>query len=152
VTPGLPDRPLTLERGGRILTTDRARIDVDAALALLRGTFWAGAMPRDTLARAIANSVSFGVLEADRLVAFARVVTDLATYAYWTDVVVAEDRRGSGIGQWLTESMLAHPGLQGLRRVALMTRDAQALYERLGFRVGSSGSTYMEIKPGPTGP
>src|SRR2546422_10614500 len=51
-----------------------------------------------SLARALQNSICFAVFDGPTLIAFGRAVTDLATYAYWTDVVVAESHRGRGIG------------------------------------------------------
>jgi hypothetical protein len=42
------------------------------------------------------------------------------------------------------EAILAHPDLQGLRRVALLTSDAMKLYEDFGFTAGSGSLTYME--------
>ena len=38
--------------------------------------------------------------------------------------------RGQGIGGWMVQTLVAHPDLQGLRRIALWTRDAAALYAR----------------------
>jgi len=96
------------------------------------------------LARAIENSVCFAVFDGQTLIAFGRAITDLATYAYWTDVVVAEAYRRQGIGRWLSETMLAHPQLQGLRRVSLLTRDAASLYTQLGFTQSAGSLTYME--------
>ena len=141
------DSPVTFQRGDFLVTTDRTRIDVDAALGLLRTTFWARDMTREVLDRALTNSVSFGLLERNRLIGLGRVVTDLATYAYWTDVVVAERYRGRGLGRWLSECMLSHPALQGFRRVALLTRDAESLYSGIGFTVGPGSLIYMERKP-----
>jgi GNAT superfamily N-acetyltransferase len=141
------DPPVTFYRGEFVITTDRSRIDPDAALALLHTTFWARDLTREVLARAIANSVGFALFERDLLVGFGRVVTDLSTYAYWTDVVIAGEYRGRGLGRWLSECMLAHPALQGLRRVALLTRDAAEMYARVGFTVGSGPLIYMERKP-----
>jgi ribosomal protein S18 acetylase RimI-like enzyme len=141
------DPPVTFYRGEFVITTDRSRIDPDAALALLHTTFWARDLTREVLARAIANSVGFALFERDLLVGFGRVVTDLSTYAYWTDVVIAGEYRGRGLGRWLSECMLAHPALQGLRRVALLTRDAAEMYTRVGFTVGSGPLIYMERKP-----
>ena len=140
----LNDAPVEYRRGAFIISTDRSRIDPEAALSLLRTTFWAQDMDLEVLARAIQNSVSFGLFEGERLVGFGRVITDLATYAYWTDVVVADRDRGRGLGRWLSECMLAHPELQGLRRVALLTRDAAELYTRVGFSEGPGVLTYME--------
>jgi GNAT superfamily N-acetyltransferase len=85
------------------------------------------------VARAIAGSIAFGLYENGQLVGFARVISDLATYAYLADVFVVEARRGRGLGDWLVESIRLHPQLQGLRRFALITRDAGPLYSRHGF-------------------
>lgn len=143
----LEDRPIERVRGEFVLSTDRRRLDVAAALALLRTTFWAGAMRRDVLERSIANSVCFAVYRRQELVGLARVVSDLATYAYVTDVVVAEAYRGRGLGSWLVEAILAHPELQGLRRVALLTRGAAGLYQRYGFTSDTRDQTYLERRP-----
>jgi N-acetylglutamate synthase-like GNAT family acetyltransferase len=143
----LDDSPIEVRRGEVVISTDRARIDPDAALALLRTTHWASEMSRETLARAIANSICFGVYHKDELIGLGRAVTDLATYAYWTDVVIAATHRRGGLGRWLSDCMLAHPDLQGLRRVALLTRDAADLYSQLGFSEGPRDLIYMERKP-----
>jgi ribosomal protein S18 acetylase RimI-like enzyme len=130
------DRVIEERRGALLLSTDRARLDIDAVLAMLH----------DVLVRAVTNSLCIGVYEPDRQVAFARAVTDLATYAYLTDVIVADDARGRGIGSWMVDLVLRHPELQGLRRIALLTRDARALYEKFGFTTDPPRSTYMELR------
>jgi GNAT superfamily N-acetyltransferase len=147
----MDDRTVEEQRGDLLISTDRARIDVDAVLAMLHASHWGGGMSRRSLERAIANSVCVGVYDAaGRQLAFARAVTDLATYAYLTDVIVAEDARGRGLGKWMMEVIIAHPDLQGLRRMALWTRNARGLYEQFGFTTNlPPASTYMEIRPGP---
>ena len=142
------DRIIEEHRNGLTLTTDRARVDLEAVLSMLRGSHWGGAMTMPVLERAIANSVTISVLDAAGVqVGFARVVSDLATYAYLTDVIVAETARRRGIGSWMVEAILSHPDLQGLRRVALYTRDARELYERYGFSTDRPASVYMELRP-----
>jgi GNAT superfamily N-acetyltransferase len=143
----MDDSPIEVRRGEVVISTDRARIDPDAALALLRATHWGIGMSRETLTRAIANSVCFGVYHGHELIGLGRAVTDLATYAYWTDVVITPAHRGRGLGRWLSDCMLAHPDLQGLRRVALLTRDAADLYTQIGFSEGPGPLTYMERRP-----
>ena len=66
-------------------------------------------MTRPMLARAIENSLCVGVYDGKQQLAFARAVTDLATYAYLTDVIVPERMRGRGIGSWLVESSSPTP-------------------------------------------
>lgn len=138
------DRVVERRRDNLLLSTDRARIDRSAVLAMLHHSHWGAAVTADILERAIDNSVCVGVYDGARQLAFARAVTDLSTFAYLTDVIVADDARGRGIGSWMIEEILAHPDLQGLRRISLLTRDAQTLYERYGFSTGMATSTYME--------
>jgi GNAT superfamily N-acetyltransferase len=132
-------------RGDLLVSTDRARLDVDLIHRVLATTYWASGIPRDVVARAIAGSIAFGLYEQGRQVGFARVISDMATYAYLADVFVVEDCRGRGLGDWLVESIRLHPQLQGLRRFALITRDAGPLYARHGFVVPPEPTGYMEI-------
>jgi len=138
------DTPRDWERGEFVVSTDRSRLDVELVHEYLAASYWAAGMPRAILERAIENSLTFGVYAESRQVGFARVVTDLATYAYLSDVFVVEAFRGRGLSKWLMECILAHPELQGLRRFALFTRDARGLYERYGFAPASGSSVYLE--------
>lgn len=140
------DRLIEERRDAMVLSTDRARLDRDAVLAMLHESHWGGGVTRDVLDRAVPNSLCVGVYDGDRQLAFARAVTDLATYAYLTDVIVAAAARDRGIGSWMVDALLRHPDLQGLRRIALLTRDARALYERFGFTTDPPRSTYMELR------
>jgi GNAT superfamily N-acetyltransferase len=127
------------------LTTDLARIDVKAVHEeLSERTYWAKGMPIETLRRALENSLCFGISRAGRLAAFGRVITDRATYAYLSDVFVVEAERGRGLSKWMMEHVIAHPELQGLRRFALMTKDAHKLYEKFGFSLSKTPERYME--------
>jgi GNAT superfamily N-acetyltransferase len=127
-----------------VISTDRSKLDIALVHEYLADSYWAAGMPRRTLERAIENSLTFGIYYGDQQVGFARAITDLATYAYLSDVFVVEAFRGRGLSKWLMECILAHPDLQGLRRFALFTRDAQGLYERYGFGPARGKSTYLE--------
>jgi GNAT superfamily N-acetyltransferase len=112
---------------------DKARLDLAFIHGFLVRSHWAGGIPLALLERAIAHSLCFGLYRDGRQIGFARVVTDHATFAYLADVFVVADERNRGLGTWLVRSILAHPGLQGLRRWLLGTRDAHRLYRRCGF-------------------
>lgn len=124
--------------------SERERIDLDAAHRLLADTHWAASLSPEVLQRAAEHSLCFGVLSGERLVGFARVITDRATYAYLTDVVVDPEYRGRGLGLWFMGRVLDAPELEGLRRITLLTRDAEHLYRRLGFERGAGPLVYME--------
>jgi ribosomal protein S18 acetylase RimI-like enzyme len=151
----MDDHPTEWTRGPYTISTERARLDLFTAFALLQATHWGRGLTRAQLERAVANSVCFGVYHGDALVGFGRVITDLATYGYLTDVVIAPAHQRQGLGSWLTDCMIRHPQLQGFRRLALITRDAEALYARAGFTVGAGALLYMERRersfggPGP---
>lgn len=128
--PSSPARELT--RGEYTLSDDPARLDLDEICRLLRDSYWAANRSRDHIERAVRHSVCLGIYHRGRQVAFARAVTDRATFAYLCDVIVAPEHRGVGLGSWLVESLLQHPHCQTLTQ-CLRTRDAHALYERFGF-------------------
>ena len=111
------------------ISTDKSRLDIDAIQRFMtEESYWAQSRTLEQTRIAIENSVCFGVYAAGRQIGFARVVSDLATFAYVGDVFVLEEYRGQGISKKLMETMLAHPDLQGLRRWILATRDAHGLY------------------------
>ncbi len=132
------------------VSTDPGRLDLDAIHAYLSRSYWSPGIPRDTVARAIAGSICFGVYHRGGQVGFARVVTDRATFAYLADVYVLEDHRGRGLSKRLMHAVMSHAELQGLRRVMLATRDAHGLYAQFGFAGLADPSRLMEIvRPDP---
>jgi ribosomal protein S18 acetylase RimI-like enzyme len=136
-------------RDGFTISTDPARLDVDAVHAFLTTAYWCEGIPRQTVARSLAGSLNFGLYQADRQIGLARVITDFTTFAYLCDVYVLPKFRGRGLGHWLMEHVMAHPDLQGLRRFSLVTRDAHELYRAFGFTEVKSPERHMEIvRPG----
>jgi GNAT superfamily N-acetyltransferase len=131
------------------ISTDRARLDIDVIWNFIRGSYWAEAIPREIMERAIDGSLCFGAFEDAAQVGFARVVTDKATFAYLADVFVLESHRGRGISKQLMQAVMDHPDLQRLRRWSLVTKDAHGLYEQFGFVRPARPERYMEItRPG----
>jgi len=126
------------------IDTDRARLEMSVVHAFLAASHWARGIPMAVLARAIRRSLPFGLYKDGRQIGFARVVTDSATFAYLADVFVLESERGKGLGRWLVDSILAHPGLQGLRRWLLGTRDAHGLYRKAGFTEPAAPFGFLE--------
>ncbi|MGY3266968.1 GNAT family N-acetyltransferase [Lysobacter sp. HA35] len=130
---------------GFIVSTDRAQVDVDLVHRWLSTqSYWAPGIPRETVQRSVDNSLCFSGLLDGRQVAFARVVTDFATFAYLADVFVLDEVRGRGYGTQLMDAVFAHPQLQALRRFMLATRDAHALYARYGFTPPVKPASLME--------
>ena len=131
------------------MSTDPARLDIGAIHGYLKDSYWARGIPREIVERSLRNSLGFGVYRGDELVGFARVVTDLATFAYIGDVFVLEAYRGRGLSKWLMECMVEHPDLKDLRRWHLVTRDAQGLYAKFGFAEQPSGKHMERLRQNP---
>lgn len=71
---------------------------------------------------------------ADRLVGFARVLTDAMYVALVLDVVVAADRRASGLGRMLLDAIVGHPDLTAVQSLELVCQpDLVDFYRQWGF-------------------
>lgn len=127
------------------VSTDLSRLDVSMIYRFLsEESSWAVGIGRDVVERAIDNSLCFGGYVDGRQVAFARVVTDYATFANLVDVFVLPGFRGRGYGIALIQAVMDHPSLQGLRRFTLATADAHGLYQRFGFTAPTRPELLME--------
>ena len=120
-------------RGEYHISTNPEFLDVDAIHAALTRQYWCLGIPKSIVQRALEHSLCFGVYRGTVQIGFARVISDRATFAYLCDVYILEEFRGRGLSKWLMECVTAHPDLQGLRRFALVTRDAHGLYAQFGF-------------------
>ncbi len=131
-------------RGAYLVTTDKARLDLEMVYSFLKTSYWAAGISADVVMRSVKNSLAFGLFRGDEQVGFARVVTDYATFAYVADVFVLEPHRGRGLGKWMMETVFSQPELQGLRRWVLATWDAHGLYRRYGFTELKDPQIFME--------
>ena len=105
---------------------------------------WAKGIPRATVERSLENSLCFGGFVGSSQVAFARVISDFATFAYLVDVFVLPEHRGRGFSRAIMDAVVAHPDLQGLRRFVLATSTAAGLYEKYSFTPLSRPDSFME--------
>jgi len=126
------------------ISTDPARLNIDAIADMLTRAYWAKGRTREVIARYLQYSLTFGVFEGNRQIGLARVVSDYTTFAWLCDVFIHEDFRGLGLGKWLLETVHSHPDLQGLRRWMLATHDAHGLYEQYGWTPLASPQRWME--------
>lgn len=135
----------TLGAGEYLVTTDPSRLDVKMIHNFLATqSYWARGIPRALVEKSIRNSMCFGVFRGDDQAGFARVVSDLATFAYLGDVFVLPEFRGHGLSKWLMECITSHSDLKHLRRWILLTGDAHGLYTKFGFRQLAHPEIYME--------
>ena len=119
-------------------------IGTEEVVRLLRMTYWAANRPAETIEKSMRHSACFGIRAEgeERLIGFARVVSDYATTWYLADVIIDPAYRGKGLGKALVSHITAKfSGLRGL----LLTRDAHGLYAQYGF--ASAGDRAMTRTP-----
>ena len=109
-------------------------IPLDGAVRLLHTAYWAEQRPVSAIEKSMRHSACYGVWLEDeqKLVGFARVISDYATTYYLCDVIIDREYRGRGLGTALLayiESRAEYAGLRGL----LLTRDAHGLYRKFGY-------------------
>ncbi|MFC8792784.1 GNAT family N-acetyltransferase [Streptomyces cinereoruber] len=130
----LPEGPVL--HGAYEISSDPARIDAARVHHWLStDSYWAHGRPREKQDRAIAGSLNLGAYhrETGEMSAYARVITDYATFAWLCDVYVDRPARGTGLGTALVTAVRDHLGPYGLSRIMLATADAHGVYEKVGF-------------------
>ncbi len=113
---------------------DSREIDAEQVRGLYRFAEWAKDRTlEETEAILAQSSLVVSLWEEDRLIAFARVLTDFVVRAVIFDVIVRPEVQGKGLGRFLMEKLLAHPALEKVPAFFLMTKDKQAFYTKFGF-------------------
>jgi GNAT superfamily N-acetyltransferase len=130
---------------GHTFSSDSTRINRDRVHRWLsEQAYWAIGRARDVQEAAIDASRNYGVWDASgEQVAYARVVTDGATFAWLCDVFVDEDARGEGLGKMLVEGVIADLQPLPVSRILLATSTAHGLYAQYGFAVPDDPKRYM---------
>ncbi|MFF4082587.1 GNAT family N-acetyltransferase [Streptomyces sp. NPDC001777] len=130
---------------GYELSTDPDRLDVELVHRWLStDAFWALGRTRKTVEESMRGSLNFAVYDADgNQAAYARVVTDRATFAWLCDVYVAPAHRGKGLGTWLATAVRDHLAPYRLKRTLLSTLDAHEVYAKAGFTPVPNPESFM---------
>lgn len=125
----------TTRADGHWISEDPALLDRDRIFEWLSvRSYWATGRDRETIDRSIEHSMVFGVYRPDGVqVAFARMVTDRATFGYLCDVFVDDAERGRGLGSWVVRVARDRLAALGVYRMVLITHDAHEVYRPLGF-------------------
>lgn len=132
----VPDVQLREVPAGFEFSDAVARVDRDLVHRWLsEEAYWSLGVTQEVQDAAIDGSLNFGIYRvgSGEQVAYARVVTDRATFAWVCDVFVDESVRGLGVGTALMANVVAALAPLGLRRIALATKDAHGLYAKVGF-------------------
>ncbi len=117
--------------------------DIHKWLSVL--SYWSPHIPFDVVNRAFEHSYCIAALFNGQQIAYARLVTDYATFAYLADVYVVEVHRGQGISKRMMELIFGMEWVRGLRRIMLATKGAQELYRKYDFTECKYPERIMEL-------
>lgn len=148
--PGQPYWPDAIEiveerRGEFLLSMDKDRLQIAFIEDVLSNqSYWAKGRPLDAIERSIRHSFCFGIYHQGQQMAFARLVTDQATFAWLCDVFVDQAFRGQALGKWLINAICRFVDKMGITKTILATRDAQEFYAAYGdFEVMNHPERWM---------
>ena len=118
------------------IVDDLDKMKLEDIVRLLRMTYWADKRPVEIIEKSVRNSSCYGLYleDADKLVGFARVISDYATAYYLCDVIIDTEYQHKGLGTALVSYIDSLPNFSGLRGF-LITRDAHSLYRKFGYEV-----------------
>ena len=119
-------------------------INPEVLQQLLKQTDWADTRKPLDLQQMLDNSqLTLGVWHDDKLIGFARVVTDDIYRAWIEDVIVHKDFRKMGIGSHMIEKLLKR--LEHVEDISLIcNHDLEPFYEKKGFK--SKSIAYMHVR------
>lgn len=133
---------------GYEISTDLADLDLDLVHQWLStDAYWALGRSREAVGTAAAHSLNWGMHTGGVQVAYARVVTDRANFAWLCDVYVDRAHRGRGLARRLVAEVVDELDRMGVRRTLLATKDAHAVYAERDFTPLPDPSMWMVRTP-----
>ncbi|WP_017728224.1 GNAT family N-acetyltransferase [Halalkalibacterium ligniniphilum] len=140
-------------KGDYLISIDKNALQLELiARFLSEESYWSKGISKEDVEKSIQHSaICFGMYYQDQLrgeriqIGFARVITDLVTFAYLTDVFIVKEHRGKGLGKWLLETITSYEPLH-IRRIMLNTDDGHSFYEEFGFEPLDKPHLFMQIK------
>jgi GNAT superfamily N-acetyltransferase len=130
------------------ITNDKSSIDKVKLIAFLqKESYWAQSRSLEQIETSIANSLCYVVLLDDKMIGFARVISDFGVFAYLADVFIDKDHRGKGYAKALMTQIFSDPKLKLISRWMLGTMDAHGLYRSYGFSEVADPKRWMEYLP-----
>lgn len=137
---------VSIDYKGYLITTDKGLMfPEDVHKWLSEVSYWAKHIPYDTFLLSYNNSFCIGAVKDGQQVAYARLVTDYATFGYLADVYVHDDYRGQGISKIMMRELFSLDWVKSLRRLMLATLDAHDLYRQVDFKELTFPARIMEI-------
>jgi GNAT superfamily N-acetyltransferase len=116
-------------------SSDKEDMDFEMIYSFIKVSYWGNLRTKEEQKIANDNSINFGLFYNKKQIAFARVMTDKAFFAYLLDVFVIKEYQSKGYSKLLIANILNFHELKYIDRWMLATKDAHSLYEKFGFEL-----------------
>lgn len=137
---------ITVDYNGYTITTDKTLMNVhDVHKWLSERSYWVPGVTLENVSTSFENSYCIAAIADGKQVAYGRLITDYASFAYLADVYVLEEHRGKGIGKEMMRILFDQDWISQLRGVMLATRDAHDLYRQFGFTEIPNPERFMKL-------
>ena len=133
----MPAAIVELQHGDYLISTDPGVVDLVAVHRFMsEDSYWAQGRPFEVQRRAIEHSASVvgAYTSSDVQVGFARMVTDLATWAWLCDVYVLPEHRGEASARRSCARSSSIPTSPKSAGSSSRSCDADDLYAKFGYR------------------
>jgi N-acetylglutamate synthase-like GNAT family acetyltransferase len=125
------------------ISTDKNKLDINKIHHYITNeSYWGQGRTLKQVKQTIEQSICFALYKDNEQVAFARVVTDMVTFAYLLDVIVFPEYRKKGYSKRLMENIMSDESLKNVNWF-LRTGDAHTLYNKYGFTLIDSAQNFM---------
>ncbi len=114
------------------ISSEKKSVNIDILHDMLSSSHWAKNRSREAVEKSVENSLCFSLLNIDEQIGFARVLSDNMAYAIILDMIIREDFRGQGLGNWMIQCICDHKEVAPLRQI-LWTSEADDFYRQGGF-------------------
>jgi GNAT superfamily N-acetyltransferase len=133
---------------GYVLDDAINAVDFKQVTHWLSGSYWSPRITQSEVEKgARHSSLVIGAYSSDgRQVGYGRIVSDRTRFAYIMDVFVDENHRGQGLAREMIRFAMSHPEYADVYQWLLATRDAHAVYKKLGFQPLEHPEWWMIIR------
>lgn len=116
------------------ITFERSEINPDEVYDYLKTSYWAKTRTLEEVKTTLETAaLVIGLKYEEKLIGFARLVSDCVNFGYLCDVFIKDPYKGMGLGKFIVTEVMKHPICKKLKRISLNTKDAHKLYEKYGF-------------------
>lgn len=129
--------------------------DHDWIVRSVQGSYWGGTFTRPQILAALKESAVWGAYLPSKghpqvpgdIIGFVRAVSDHHIWSSITDVLVAEDWRGKGVGSALMSAVVADPRIGRTMCILQARPEAQLWYMKWDFKVIDPVAGIMQRLP-----